>query len=381
MVVFAVMTLTMLALFYFDTYRKTRAAFAGWWCIAVASFFCGAVFYFLDEESGVAWASSVGNGVMVLGSGCVWAGARAHAGRRVLSWLLALPSAAAWAVALTDRLSGGNRIGNVVLLAMMGAAIGLASVELRRQRATSWHLVRSLAIASAICSAYYLSRMVGLAILGPEDPLFQLLFGTGVTLLTALVLLVVVSASITSLNNARRAEDLKELASLDSLTGLLNRREFQQRAQQQLRTNLAAGIDSAIVMADLDRFKAINDSFGHDAGDGVIRAFSDACRSAMRTADLVGRYGGEEFAMLLTGVDAEEAARIMDRINRLLAEHDALPDGAPQPTASFGIVDTRNRSTGLQRLIREADGALYQAKAAGRNRAVIGRTPTGNNVH
>jgi diguanylate cyclase (GGDEF)-like protein len=134
-------------------------------------------------------------------------------------------------------------------------------------------------------------------------------------------------------------------------------------------------------MADLDRFKAINDSFGHDAGDGVIRAFSDACRAAMRTADLVGRYGGEEFALLLTGMDAQEAVRIADRINRSLAEHSSLPEGAPQPTASFGIVDTRNRSTALQRLIREADSALYEAKAAGRNRAVVGLTLTGNDVH
>ncbi|CAI3791149.1 hypothetical protein NKCBBBOE_00218 [Pseudarthrobacter sp. MM222] len=381
MVVFAVMTLTMLALFYFDTYRRNRAPFAGWWCVAVGSFFCAAAFYYLGESGAMAWATSVGNGVMVLGSGCVWAGARSLSGRRVRPWLLALPSAAAWAVAFAARLAGDTRIGSIVLLAMMGAAIGLASFELRRERATSWHLVRSLAIATAVCAAYYLSRMAGLAILGPESALFQLLFGTGVTLLMAMVLLVVVSSSITALNNARRTEDLKELASRDALTGLLNRRGFLQQAQQQLRYNLDAGIDSTVVMADLDRFKAINDSFGHDAGDGVIRAFSDACRTAMRTADLVGRYGGEEFALLLTGVDAQEAVRIADRINRSLAEHSSLPEGAPQPTASFGIVDTRTRSTGLQRLIREADSALYEAKAAGRNRAVVGLTLTGNDVH
>ncbi|MGY2744155.1 GGDEF domain-containing protein [Arthrobacter sp. UYCu723] len=372
MVVFAVMTLTMLVLFYFDTYRKSRAPFAGWWCVAVGSFFCAAVFYFLGEVSGVAWAPSVGNGVMVLGSGCVWAGVRSLAGRRVRPVLLALPAAAACTVGFAVHTSGDTRIGSIVLLAMMGTAIGLASLELWRERASSWHLVRSLAIATAVCAAYYLSRMAGLAVLGPQNALFQLLFGTGVTLLMAMVLLVVVSSSITALNTARRTEDLKELASRDALTGLLNRREFTQQAQQQLRNNLDAGLETAIVMADLDSFKAINDAFGHDAGDGVIRAFSDACRSAMRTADLVGRYGGEEFAMLLTGVDAEEAVRIADRINAVLAEHSSLPDGAPPATASFGIVDTRNRISGLQRLIREADGALYEAKAAGRNRAVVG---------
>jgi diguanylate cyclase (GGDEF)-like protein len=101
----------------------------------------------------------------------------------------------------------------------------------------------------------------------------------------------------------------------------------------------------------------------------------------MRAADLVGRYGGEEFALLLTGVDAQEAVRIADRINLDLAKHSSLPAGAPQPTASFGVVDTRNRNTGLSRLIREADTALYEAKASGRNRAVVGLTLAAKEVH
>jgi diguanylate cyclase (GGDEF)-like protein len=376
-VVFAVMTLTMLVLFYFDTYRKSRAPFAGWWCVAVASFFFAAVCYFLGEVAGAAWAPSVGNGVMVLGSGCVWAGARSLAGRRVRRWVPALPAVAAFTVAFAARSSGDSRIGSIVLLALMGSAIGLASVELWRERARSWHLVRSLAVATAACGFYYLSRVVGLAVLGPDSPLFQLLFGTGITLLMAMILLVVVSSSITALNNARRTEDLQELASRDALTGLLNRGEFMQQAQQRLRANLDAGISSAILMADLDRFKAINDRFGHDAGDRVIRAFSDACRSTMRTADLVGRYGGEEFAMLLTGVDAEEGVRIADRINASLADHSSLPDDIPAPTASFGVVDTRMANVTLQRLIRAADSALYEAKAAGRNRAMVGLSPAG----
>jgi diguanylate cyclase (GGDEF)-like protein len=192
-----------------------------------------------------------------------------------------------------------------------------------------------------------------------------------------MVLLVVVSSSITSLNYARRTEDLQELAYRDGLTGLLNRGEFMHQAHRRLRTNLAAGVNTAIVMADLDRFKAINDRFGHDAGDGVIRAFAEACRSAVRDADLVGRYGGEEFALLLDGVDAEEAVRIADRINAALAEKSSLPQGVDAPTASFGVVDARDRNAGLQRLLREADRALYDAKAAGRNRAVIGFTGAG----
>ena len=377
MVVFAVMTLTMLVLFYFDTYRQSRAPFAGWWCSAVASFFLAATFYFMGEVQSMTWAPSMGNGVMVLGSGCVWAGTRSLAGRRNRIWLLGVPATAALAVDAAVRYSAHARIGSIVLLALMGAAIGLASLELWRERATSWHLVRSLAVATAICAAYYLSRTVGLAVLGPEDPLFQVLFGTGVTLLMAMVLLVVVSSSITSLNYARRTEDLRALAYRDGLTGLLNRVEFMRQAQRRLRANLAGGVDTVIVMADLDRFKAINDRFGHDAGDGVIRAFADACRSAVRDTDLVGRYGGEEFALLLDGVNADEGVLIAGRINASLAERSSLPAGVDPPTASFGVVGARDRNAGLQRLLREADRALYGAKAEGRNRAVVGFTAVG----
>jgi diguanylate cyclase (GGDEF)-like protein len=368
----------MLVLFYFDTYRKSRAPFAGWWCWAVGSFFLAAVFYFMGEVQDVAWSASAGNGVMVLGTGCVWAGTRSLAGRRVRPGLLAVPATAAVAVDAAVRYSDNARIGSIVLLALMGTAIGLASAELWRERAQSWPLIRSLAIATAVSAVYYLSRMAGLAVLGPADPLFQVLFGTGVTLLMAMVLLVVVSSSITSLDYARRTENLQELAYRDGLTGLLNRGEFMHQAQRRLRANLAAGAGAAIVMADLDRFKTINDRFGHDTGDDVIRAFAEACRSALREGDLVGRYGGEEFALLLDGVDADEGVRVAARINAALAEHSSLPDGVNAPTASFGVVDAHDRSAGLPRLLREADRALYEAKAAGRNRAAIGVTATVN---
>jgi GGDEF domain-containing protein len=342
LVVFAVITLTILVLFYFDTYGKSRAPFAGWWCVAVASFFLAAVAYILGESAGILWAPSLGNGVMVLGCGCVWAGVRSLAGRRVRRRLPALPAAAAFAVAFATRSSGDSRVGSIALLARMGSAIGLAAVELWRERARSWHLVRSLAIATAACGFYYLSRVVGLAVLGPESALFQLLFGTGISLLMATIVLVVASSSITALNNARRTEDLQELASRDALTGLLNRGEFMQQAQQRPLANLAAGIPSVIVMADL-----------------------------------VGRYGGEEFAMLLTGVEADEGVSIADRINAALAGHSSLPADIPAPTASFGIVGTRTGTVSLQRLIRAAASALYEAKAAGRNRAMVGLSPAG----
>jgi diguanylate cyclase (GGDEF)-like protein len=154
-------------------------------------------------------------------------------------------------------------------------------------------------------------------------------------------------------------------ASTDSLTGLTNR-----RAAEEVLANLMA-VDSAfaVVMADLDFFKRLNDTMGHEAGDRALKLFSDTARGVVRDRDHVVRWGGEEFALLLPGATAERAAEIVGRLRTALAEAHLLT-GTPIFTASFGIADStmaRDRET----LIRLADEALYRSKQAGRDRCTI----------
>ncbi len=155
-------------------------------------------------------------------------------------------------------------------------------------------------------------------------------------------------------------------ASTDSLTGLTNR-----RAAEEVLANLLA-VDSAfaVVMADLDSFKRLNDTMGHEAGDRALKLFADTARAVVRDRDHVVRWGGEEFALLLPGVNAERAAEVVGRLRTALAQAHLLT-GTPIFTASFGIADSsmaRDRET----IIRLADEALYRSKQAGRDCSTVG---------
>jgi len=154
-------------------------------------------------------------------------------------------------------------------------------------------------------------------------------------------------------------------ASTDSLTGLANR-----RAAEEVLGNLMA-VDSAfaVVMSDLDFFKRLNDTQGHEAGDRALRLFAETARGVVRDRDFVVRWGGEEFALLLPGANSERAAEVIDRLRSALAQAH-LVAGTPIFTASFGISDStmaRDRET----LIRLADEALYRSKQAGRDTCTI----------
>jgi diguanylate cyclase (GGDEF)-like protein len=170
----------------------------------------------------------------------------------------------------------------------------------------------------------------------------------------------------TRIGTLRAFERSQLQASTDSLTGLTNR-----RVAEEVLANLMA-VDSAfaVVMADLDFFKRLNDTMGHDAGDRALKLFADTARAVVRDRDHVVRWGGEEFALLLPGANAERAAEVVGRLRVALAQAH-LVAGSPIFTASFGIADstmTRDRET----LIRLADEALYRAKQAGRDCASVG---------
>jgi diguanylate cyclase (GGDEF)-like protein len=126
----------------------------------------------------------------------------------------------------------------------------------------------------------------------------------------------------------------------------------------------------ALVIGDLDHFKRLNDSRGHEAGDQALRLFADSLRQSLREGDLPVRWGGEEFVMVLPRSTAVQALEVVDRLRANLATA-LLASGTAAFTASFGIADT-SMSPGFEQLLRIADEALYQAKENGRDRAVIG---------
>ena len=154
-------------------------------------------------------------------------------------------------------------------------------------------------------------------------------------------------------------------ATTDSLTGLSNRRSAEERVRQ---LN-SEGKSFALVLADLDHFKRLNDSRGHEAGDQALRLFAETVRLSLRDGDMGARWGGEEFALILPQTSASQAQEVVDRIRAKLAEN-LLAGSIPAFTASFGISDT-TMSPRFEELLRMADEALYRAKESGRDRAVI----------
>jgi diguanylate cyclase (GGDEF)-like protein len=154
-------------------------------------------------------------------------------------------------------------------------------------------------------------------------------------------------------------------AAMDGLTGLMNRRSF----ENQLRMLRNAGTEFAFIMADLDHFKIVNDTHGHETGDRALRVFAETVRRALRAEDLACRYGGEEFAIALPEADAAEAVSAVERMRDSLEQ--VIRQGeAPSFTASFGIAQSVD-ATDLDDLVQRADKAMFAAKAAGRNRTCL----------
>ena len=168
------------------------------------------------------------------------------------------------------------------------------------------------------------------------------------------------------IGTVRAFEKSQLQASTDGLTGLLNRRT----AESQVRAMLNNGRMVAIVIADLDHFKALNDTHGHEAGDRALRLFAQVTQSALREHDLIARWGGEEFVIVLPELDSHQALSVVERIRAELAE--SHTGAHPQFTASFGVTDTTAADT-LEQLMHIADRGLYRAKQDGRDRAIIGQ--------
>jgi two-component system cell cycle response regulator len=165
-------------------------------------------------------------------------------------------------------------------------------------------------------------------------------------------------------------EALRDQATHDGLTGLLNRSAILEKLDDELARATRSGTPVSVLMIDLDRFKTINDTLGHLAGDVVLREAARRLKSAARRYDSVGRYGGEEFLMVLPDCNAADAAV---QAERLRAAIDATPFSTPSrpvvATASLGVACSSQCAAGV--LIREADNALYRAKGEGRNRVAL----------
>jgi diguanylate cyclase (GGDEF)-like protein len=187
------------------------------------------------------------------------------------------------------------------------------------------------------------------------------LYGVILTLILALI-------GLWALLTKRSQLHFKNLSRLDGLTGICNRLHFIERAESALAYARKSGQEVSLLLLDLDHFKSINDRFGHATGDFVLKRAVSLCKEYLRRSDIFGRFGGEEFSVLLPGCGLEEARRQAERlresIRRVRAEHRGEPVTV---SASFGVASSAVSGYELARLLAHADAALYRAKRAGRD--------------
>jgi two-component system, cell cycle response regulator len=172
----------------------------------------------------------------------------------------------------------------------------------------------------------------------------------------------------------RALSEQERLAVTDGLTGLYNRRFVEEMLLLETARALRSGERLGLMVIDVDHFKSVNDAHGHEAGDEVLKAIAQRIAASVRRPDVVGRYGGEEFVVILPGADPEVLLELAERCRRAVAAQPfPRPDGPPLPiTISLGVAGVPEHALTARELVRTADRALYLAKASGRNRAQVG---------
>ena len=182
------------------------------------------------------------------------------------------------------------------------------------------------------------------------------------------------SGAATALSNLRLLESTKQQANVDELTGLYNRRFVEEYTRKLLAMARRQNHPLGLIMMDLDHFKEINDIFGHEVGDRVLRQFAKTITQAMREANVAARYGGEEFVVVLPETLPQGCMLVAERIRKAV-ERMVVPSGTekplPQVTVSLGIAVYPEHGQGLEELLQASDKALYESKRAGRNRSTL----------
>lgn len=254
-------------------------------------------------------------------------------------------------------------IGNLVFLGSAVFTLIVAFLAWKRDnRAAGWFL-----IAWGLLEGFTIATAIRLLVTDPEGAEGLLYYGLPLSMVAASVLIALGVAD--KLRTQRLAlSDAEKRAQTDPLTGVLNRRSLVERLEAACLRARARGLPIALLFIDLDHFKEINDSFGHQAGDACLRAIIDPIHAELRQSDVIGRYGGEEFVVILSSADMAAAQPIAERIRNRVAEIRVEGFGDPiRLTCSIGVATSDTLGVWGEHLIARADAAVYDAKRSGRN--------------
>ncbi|MGR7996516.1 diguanylate cyclase [Xanthobacter sp. ZOL 2024] len=350
---------------------RTNVSALGYWGTANVTGAAGALVLALRADLPLAFVVVVGNGLIYVWLGLLITGIRAFDGQRPLLALSLAAALASTGLLLISYLMGDNLGQRIVigsLLIAVWCGVGTWIMLQRRPGEMRSRARLTFALLLVLLSLFYVARALGVAV-GWIMPMNALSGSAqGLVLLASLAL-------VTGWNFASLYLVLDRLASRDDLTGLLNRRTTLLQGRLLLEEARAQRHPLSVLMLDLDHFKTVNDRFGHQVGDAVLRRFAEVARQSVRAQDLIGRIGGEEFCVVLPGADGKAALEIGERL-RTTAESELweVDQCAIRATVTVGVSTLAavapDDAPSISGLIKEADDALYYAKAAGRNRVL-----------
>jgi diguanylate cyclase (GGDEF)-like protein len=313
------------------------------------------------------------NAILLSSFAVTWTGARVFDGRKPMP-LTIFAGAAVWLVLSRFAVIGESMDLRALLSAGIIASYTWASAaEFWRGRAEP--LVSRLPAIFMLFAhgALFLLR-TPLSALLPWSPTNQVFGSVWLTVLSSEALLFTISIAFILLAMAKeRTEYRHKTASMvDLLTGVPNRRGFLAESERVAARQAESPQLAAVLLADLDQFKSINDRFGHAVGDRVLQVFADTASNEIRPSDVIARLGGEEFAAVFYDVGRERALVIAERIRSAFAEAANVVEGCPvRATVSIGMVMSEQSDLEITELLRQADQALYRAKERGRNRVEL----------
>ncbi len=314
------------------------------------------------------------SGLMLLGLGVIWLGVRAFKGLSQhqsgpILFALVLMVALGYFHYVDDRndmrlLITGYALGSLCLLSASELLIAVAPPLRRAYWFTGGIMLLSGAGLWLIAVTSSRTSLTDLA--AASTALQQ------TTLLGMIIAQTAMAGGFILMTHSRTIETLQSISEHDGLTGTLNRRSMHEQAKALLSHAFERGLPISVVMLDADHFKRINDQFGHQTGDAVLCHMVSRIRTHLRSNDLFGRYGGEEFVLLLPGLDGNEAREVADRIRLAVSEHaQQCTDQRVTLSISLGVAGTGVHGYDYSTLVAAADNALYRAKALGRNRVEL----------
>lgn len=293
-------------------------------------------------------------------------------GRKLAVWWHVAPPVA---IIVLFAVLKDNLVSRAALTAAFGAAMLATGLLLQRLEFRPDRPARFMVMAGFVAGAFALFARATVTLVEPgilrdfTTPTdFQ-----GASFLVALGVILLTSVGFLLMQKERAEEVAQRLAVTDPLTGTFNRRTFLELGAKEIaRTRRAKGALS-LLMIDLDHFKKVNDQYGHQAGDEALKGVVDALQGSLRREDLLVRYGGEEFCVLLPDVMLDQAAMLAERARSAVERATVDCRGKPlKLTISIGVAMlVRDSAEDIERLVSRADEALYSAKASGRNRVVM----------